>query len=472
MKRREFLRNTLTACTTSAMFSSMLGKLALAQSTNSPHQLLGSGYRALVCVFLYGGNDAFNMLVPRSNALYNTYATTRGNLALPQAQLLAINPTVTPSDGGQYGLHPRMTGLQSLFNSGKAALISNVGPLIRPTTKQDFDNGVSLPAQLFSHSDQQVLWQSPAANSAQRLGWGGKLADVFFASNTNQQLSMNVSLDGENVFQAGQSVSPYFLGAQGVEEIWPIDANDWNDRRRNTFNALQNATYAHPFERALANKVKRTREVTAALAAQLDTMPITNAPFTIFQQAWAAAGVNEVPWFGQQLRMVARMIALRAALGMQRQIFLVGLGGFDTHDTQLVDQDELLRDLSIGVKAFYDCMASTQIAAANDVTLFTASDFGRTLSSNRNGTDHGWGSHHLVVGGDVIGQRIYGTMPSLAATNNPDDAGWGQVIPTTSVDQYAATLSKWFGLSDTDRGLIFPNLGNFNSANLGFMAAS
>jgi uncharacterized protein (DUF1501 family) len=470
MKRREFLEKSLCGCVTSAAFASMMGKLSLAQAATP--RLLGDDYRALVCVFLYGGNDSFNMLVPRDATNHGRYTVARGELALPIGSILPITPTVAPSDGGQYGLHPRMGALKTLFDQGRAAFLPNVGPLLHPITKLEFEQGtVPVPAQLFSHSDQQVLWQTPSANGAVRRGWGGKLADIFHETNPNQTLSMNVSLDGENVFQAGDEVSPFFLGAWGVEDISPIGPGDWNSNRRAAFTALQNATYAHPFQRAYGDKMRRTREVTSQLRVALEGVPENNAPFNIFANAWAAQGVNDVPYFGQQLRMVARMIALRAQLGMQRQIFLVGLGGFDTHDDQLAAQDELLRDLSIGLKAFYDCMASPQLGVANQVTAFTASDFGRTLSINGDGTDHGWGGHHVVVGGGVNGTRFYGTMPSLLATNNPDDAGWGQMIPKTSVDQYAATLAKWYGLSDTDRATIFPNLGNFATPNLGFMQA-
>lgn len=474
MKRREFLEKTLMGCATSAAFASMLGKLSIAQAASLP-RLAGDDYRALVCIFLWGGNDSFNMLIPNDVTHWNQYSQARGALAIPRTganSVIGITPNTAPSDGGTYGFHPQMGAMRDLFAAGKAAVISNVGPLVHPITQAQYQNGsVPVPPQLFSHSDQQVLWQSPAANATVRRGWGGRLADMFHTMNTNQQLSMNISLDGENVFQAGDDVSPYFLGAWGVEEIGPIAPGDWNNARRNAFMALQQASMGHPFQRAFGDKVVRTRAVTSQLSTALESVPETSAPFNLFAQRWAEAGVNEVPYFGQQLRMVARMIKLQAQLGMTRQIFLVGLGGFDTHDDQLAAQNELLRDLSIGMKAFHDCMASPQINLANQVTQFTASDFGRTLSINGDGTDHGWGSHHLVVGGSVIGKNIYGAMPSLLADNNPQDAGWGQIIPSLSVDQYAATLARWYGLQDSDRSTVFPNIGNFATPNLGFMQA-
>lgn len=468
--RREFVRNALCATASSALFPAMLGKLSLAQAAITPGTsvLQGTGYRALVCLYLYGGNDAFNMMVPRDAAHYATYAATRSALALPAAGLLPITPTVAPADGAQYGLHPRMGALRDVFESGKAAIVANVGPLLYPITRAQFEAGsVPTPAQLYSHSDQQLFWQTPRADTSERTGWGGKLADLFFASNANPILSMNISLDGENVYQAGVQVSPYFMSAGGAETIWPIEG-EWAARRRAAFDALYARNYAHPFERAVVQKMGRTRAVSAQLEDALAAVPADTAPFNRFDQAWAALSpAREVPWFARQLQMVARLLAVRGTLEMSRQIFFVGMGGFDTHATQLVDHGELMEDLALALKTFHQ--VTTDLAIADRVTTFTASEFGRSLTRNEDGTDHGWGSHHLVVGGSVNGRRIYGRPPSLLADNNPDDTGYGQVIPTTSVEQYAATIAKWYGLSDTDRATVFPNLSRFASADLGFM---
>ena len=470
--RRLFLRNALCATASSAAFGSMYGKLSLAHAATVPHLLLGSDYRALVCIYLSGGNDSFNMLVPRDTPHYNTYAATRGALALPQAELLAINPTVAPSDGAQYGLHPRMGGLRDLFESGRAAIVANTGPLLYPTTKAQYQNeSVPVPAQLASHSDQEVLWQLPQAEaSGARLGWGGKLADIFFANNGNPNLSMNISLGGENVFQAGAQVSPYFMSRYGVDSIWPIENPG---TRRAAFDALMAQSHAHAFERTYVTKLQRARLVSAEVGAALDTMPANQAPFNAFDTAWTnLPAPRATPDIGRELQMIARMIALRGTLQMTRQIFFVDIGGFDTHGTQLVDHAELMEDLSVALKTFHDVMASAQMNLANKVTTFTASEFGRSLFINGDGTDHAWGAHHIVVGGGVNGRRIYGTMPSLLGDSdvNPDDTGYGQIIPTTAVDQYAATLARWYGLADTDRALMFPNLSRFAASNLGFMA--
>ncbi|MCC6297087.1 MAG: DUF1501 domain-containing protein, partial [Pseudomonadales bacterium] len=344
------------------------------------------------------------------------------------------------------------------------------------------------PAQLFSHSDQSVLWQTPRADTSARIGWGGRLADIFNASNPNQVLSMNVSLDGDNVFQAGVAVAPYFMSSGGVEQIWPVQTaaancgptGDWNRRRCQSFQALLDQPQAHPFERAYVGKVRATMATSAQVAAAIAAHPANDVLFRPFWDAhglpWNPSDLAELPRLAAQLLMVARVIRARGTLQMQRQLFFAGIGGFDTHDNQLDDQPALLRDLSQSIKAFHDVLGNAAMGVANDVTTFTASEFGRTLTNNGDGTDHGWGGHHLVVGGAVNGGRIYGRMPSLAASNNPDDAGWGQVIPTLSVDQYAATLAKWYGLSDLDRDTIFPNLIHMTGAipaisgpNLGFM---
>jgi uncharacterized protein (DUF1501 family) len=489
LDRREFLHRALKTTAASAAFGSMLGKLELAQA--AVPRLLGNDYRALVCIYLHGGNDCFNMLVPRDGG-YSQYSARRGGLAVPQGQLLAINPSVAPQGGGQYGLHPVMTGTQQMFEAGRCAIVANVGPLVRPVNKASYQQpGTRLPAQLFSHSDQSVLWLTPRADATERTGWGGRLADVFFNSNPNQVLSMNVSLDGDNVFQTGVQVSPYFMSSQGVELISHINTGaancvdggqGWNRRRCLAFNALANQTQAHPFERAFADKTRRTLQTSEQVGAALASVPANDPLFRPFWDAfglpWNPSNLAALPRLAAQLLMIARVMRARDTLQMNRQLFYAGLGGFDTHDRQLQDHPDLLRQISQSVLAFYQVLDNAAMGLGSSVTTFTASEFGRTLSINGDGTDHGWGGHHLVFGGAVNGRRIYGRMPSLAASaSNPDDAGWGQVIPTLSADQYAATLARWYGLSDADRSTIFPNLQfmtgsllSIEGPNLGFMA--
>ncbi len=295
MKRRDFLRQTLCAAAGSAAFGSLYSKLALAQDASLPtRRLLGTDYRALVCLYLYGGNDCFNMVIPR-DAGYSTYAATRSSLAIAQAQLLPLNPTSPPVGGGLYGLHPAMTGAQQMFNAGNAAIVANVGPLVRPVNKALYQlPGTLLPAQLYSHSDQSVQWQTPRADATNRIGWGGRLADIFAASNPNQVLSMNVSLDGDNVFQAGNSVSPYFMAPGGVEQIDLVNTegancngpNNWNRRRCLTFNALLNQSYGHPFERAYVTKTRRAMDTSAQVAAAITLYPQSDVVFRPFWDAF------------------------------------------------------------------------------------------------------------------------------------------------------------------------------------------
>ena len=456
MKRRDFIQRALCATASSAMFTSFAGKLSLAHAAaTSGRQLLGGDYRALVCVYLYGGNDGFNMLVPRSTAEYNQYATSRGALALPSSSLLSLNPSVAPIGGASFGMNPAMPLLRGLFNQTQSplAIATNVGPLLYPITKAEYEaETVPVPKQLFSHSDQNVTWLQTQADAIDRRGWGGRLADMFHASNTNQQLSMNISIDGENVFQAGDDVVPYFVGEDGAKGIDAVPL--WRPDRRAAFIALRDAAHGNALQRQYASVVRRSMDNQVMVTDALDG---ESALATTFPDTG----------LGRQLHMVARLINVRASLQMQRQIFYVGLGGFDTHDNQLADQADQLAELDSALAAFH--AATVEMSVANSVTTFSASEFGRTTSVNGDGTDHGWGSHHLIMGGAVNGRRIYGTPPNLTV-EGPDDAGWGQVIPTTSVDQYAATIARWYGVPPGDMSTVFPNIGRFASADLGFMS--
>ncbi len=460
MKRRDFIQRALCATAGSALFTSFAGKLSIAHAAAlAGDRLLGNDYRALVCVYLYGGNDAFNMLVPRSGAQYAQYAAARAGLALPAASLLALNPSVAPSDGGSYGFASAMPRLAALFNQPQSplAIAANVGPLLYPITKAQYQaESVPVPAQLFSHSDQSVVWQQPAADLQVRRGWGGRLADIFYATNPNPDLSMNISVDGENVFQAGNTVVPYFVGQNGAETIPFVNEDSWNANRRAAFVALRDAAHGHAMQRQYAAVMRRSMANGSDINLALDggTTLATAFPDT---------------HLGRQLRMVARLVNVRSSLQMQRQIFFVGLGGFDTHDNQLDDHNDRLGELDAALAAFH--AATVEMNLADAITTFTASEFGRTASINGDGTDHGWGGHHLILGGAVNGRRIYGTMPNLTI-GGPDDADWGQIIPTTAVDQYAATLSRWYGVATGDLSSVFPNIGRFATADLGFMAPS
>ena len=442
--RRKFLK--LGAAT--AAFSACPG-VAFSQGigTSAPFP----DYKALVCVFLFGGNDSFNMVVPRSTGEYDVYADSRQNLAIDQSSLLAINPV--NFDGAQYGLHPSMAGMQSLFESGKMAIVSNVGPLIEPATKdQVLNKSVLLPPQLFSHNDQQDQWQSLKGRSLSNTGWAGRVADLIRTNVVDQQMATNSSLFGNVLFQSADDTIAYVMGATGPVQFAGFEGNPLAAEQRLAFENIINASYSSIYERGFAAIQQR-----AVAASDL----VSNA----------IAGANVTTPFpatelGTQLQTVARLIDVRERLDMQRQVFFVAAGGFDSHDNQNQNQPGLLGGISDAMAAFYD--ATVEIGAADMVTTFTQSDFGRTLTSNGDGTDHAWGGNHLIMGDAVNGGDMYGTFP-LLEIGGADDVTGGRMIPTTSADQYAATLAKWFGIPDAELNIVAPNIDNFAARDLGFM---
>lgn len=411
-------------------------------------------YRALVCVFLFGGNDAFNMVVPRSQAEYDVYAASRQNLAIDRDVLLPISP-LTP-DGAEYGLHPRLTALKPLFDAGELAIVANTGPLVEPITRDQFlAKAVPVPPQLFSHNDQQDQWQTARGMMELRTGWAGRTADLLGPRVASQMLPLNISLAGTTVFQIGADGAPYAISENGAPNFVVLtdpQAGLYAERRA-MFERLLALGYPSPI----------TRSLTAVQQRSLDLADIANAALANAQPITTAFPASSL---AGQLEAVARLISVRDRLQMQRQVFLVAAGGFDTHDNQNQLQPDLLGDVSDSMAAFH--AALTELGVAQDVVTFTQSDFGRTLTSNGDGTDHGWGAHQLVLGGSVAGREIYGTMPRLEI-GGPDDATGGRIIPTQSVDQYAATLLGWFGLADSELDLVLPNLGNFAERNLGFV---
>lgn len=422
-------------------------------------------YKALVCVFMFGGNDSWNMVVPTSTAEYNAYYASRGggtasSLAIDQSALLPINLSVADPNGWTYGFHPGMAGMQQLFNSGQCAIVANVGPLIQPTTKTQYQQSVQLPPQLFSHNDQQDQWHSLRGKGLLKSGWAGRVADVLASQLGTQQLALNVSLAGQSLFQAGEVATPYVMGSTGATTFAGFGASGVTLGRRQAFEAIANASYPDVYERGFAAVQKRAVQY----ADQVNSAINTNSyNFT----ALPDTGVTLSP-LQTQLRTVAKMIYKRSTLSMSRQIFFVSTGGFDSHDNQNTDQPGLLGNISSSLKAFYDAL--TEIGMQGAVTTFTHSDFGRTLTSNGDGSDHAWGGVQLVVGGAVLGRRIYGQYPLLQiGTSNPLDVGGGRFIPTTSADQYAATLARWFGVGDTQLVQVAPNINNFVTRDLGFL---
>lgn len=480
LSRRKFVGACCAAVGATGMLSA-LAQLrligAVASSSNGPviaAEAAGSvapDFKALVCLFLAGGNDANNLIVPSDNATYAAYAQGRGALALPQDALLSISPAT--SDGRSWGLHPALGtnpdgsaggGIKGLFDQGRVAILANVGTLSYPLTQALYNSRPDLhPYQLFSHADQQVEWQSSIADKPFTTGWGGRLADLTNAFNTNNRISMAITLNGQNSFQVGKTVSQYAVGTGGAISLTGSSSNAATTPgiRTAALNDALAAQNANLFETAFGGLTANAINNSGLLAAAISG----TSPFASYFTGLTSN-------LSQQLHMIARLVNAQSKLGLKRQIFFARVGGWDLHDHQVTlgstvngAHASLLRDVSQSVTAFYNAISS--IGAQNQVTTFTASDFGRTYNTNGDGSDHGWGSHHMIVGGAVRGD-LYGRMPTFAI-NGPDDTGRGRWIPTTSVDEYSATLAKWFGVSATDMPVVLPNLSRFASADLGFL---
>ncbi len=463
ISRREFIGQAACSGLGFTGLLSTIGTLRLFNATVSAQGAPpGDTSKIIVCLFLYGGNDANNMLVPRDISAYNDYARDRGILALSRESLLSLN--IPNDDGREFGLHPAMAPLQSLFNNQKMAIVCNVGTLVAPITKAEYlSGGAAIPPYLFSHNDQQVQWQTSVPDSPRKTGWGGRMADLLQTLNSGSQVSMNISIAGANFFQVGDEVIQYHVTPQGSIGLSQYDAN-WTPVREGyqAMNQMLGRSYGHVFEQEYANIINRavandTLLKTALAGVQDHTNTFANSTLP-------TGGLNPV---ANQLRMILRLIEARQSLGMQRQIFFAALGGFDTHDAQLEDHDALLSQLSNAITDFYNGTAGLGIS--EQVTLFTASDFNRTYNSNGKGSDHAWGGHHVVVGGAVNGGQLYGEMP-LLQIQGPNDTGTrGSWIPNVSTDEMAATLARWFGVSNTDMPLVLPNIDRFARPDLGFM---
>lgn len=458
MKRRTFLKQLGIGAAGVGAWSD-LTRIAAAASLGSAAAIpnaAGEDYRALVCLFMFGGNDGNNTVIPTSATEYQQYATGRtGALALAQGTLLPVSVQNTP--GRTFALHPSMAGLQALFNQGKAAIVANAGPLLAPTTRASFQaRSVPIPPDLYSHSDQQAQWQSSISDGSPRSGWGGRLGDLMKAANGASQSSTLISVSGNNLFEVGTTLSSFKVSPGnhfGFDFYQGPTATDPLSRAITSLLAMPGANL---LEDAWKDVIARAMENQRVLASALAAVP----PFTT---AFPNSGI------GSQMQMVARLVAVRQALGLKRQVFFASLGGFDTHgDGQLGDQGQLLGEVSAALSALYS--ATVELGCADLVTSFTASDFNRTFPSNGKGSDHAWGNHHFVVGGAVRGANMYGTFPTLVK-GGPDDTGSGGLwIPSVAVDQYSATLASWFGVNAADMGVIFPNLTRFALPNLGFMA--
>ncbi len=451
--RREFLKRTSAV---SLVGSAAPWALNLAAIGEAAAQSAGD-YKALVCVFFYGGNDHGNTLVPFDAATHASYAALRGGLATPLSALgaTALAPGIALPNGRQYALAPELAALKPVFDAGRLGVLLNVGPLVVPTSKAQYAaRSVPLPPKLFSHNDQQSVWQASNPEGA-LSGWGGRIGDLFAAGN-GQSVFTAVSVAGNAVYLSGRSAVQYQVTSNGSVPINGIGSTLYGSSA--AAQALRSLISATPgnnlFEREHARVVQRSIDANVTLGAAL----AGNAPLATPFPATPLAG---------QLAMVARMIAARNPLGARRQVFFVSLGGFDTHDNLATDHPALLAQVGPALAAFD--AATIELGVSSQVTTFTASDFGRTLSSNGDGSDHGWGSFHFAFGGAVRGQRFFGQAP-LPGNDGPDDVGQGRMLPTMAVDQLASTLATWMGVSNTDLASVVPGIGNFGTRDIGLFA--
>jgi uncharacterized protein (DUF1501 family) len=469
--RRQFLRTasfaSMAGVSASPFLMGLNSMAAMAQSNTSPD------YKALVCVFLQGGNDGHGTVIATDPDSYSAFTQARSGapgLAYPLTDLLPIT-LQTPQSGRTFALNPYLTGVQNLFNAGRAAIVANTGTLIVPATKTQVNaNSVPLPDSLFSHFDQTAAWQSVASNlgSGEHVGWGGAVADLIESMNMNSNSMFTcISTSGIALFLSGQSSFQLNCTPAGPIPISGLAQPLFgNSAGTSALNSILSAEEANLFAKEYEVVIQRSIQAQATLASSMLPAGASGVPNPTQFLDPTTQKLMDNP-LAASLQTVARIIGGRAGLGVTRQIFYVQLGSFDTHNNQAQLHATLLTQLGEAFEYFDGLM--TSMGLGNQVTTFTASDFGRTLTSNSNGTDHGWGSHHFVVGGAVQGQNMYGQYPVIGV-NQANDLGAGRLIPTTSVDQYAGTLAKWFGLSDGQIRTVLPNFGNFGSSPyLGFM---
>jgi uncharacterized protein (DUF1501 family) len=415
-----------------------------------------SDYKALVCVFLFGGNDSNNTVIPYDNyGSYSAVRTSASNINIPQDQLLQISP---PSAGAKFGLHPNLGPLQTLFTDGKLAVIVNAGPLLAPLTKAQYQAGINRPLNLFSHSDQQNEWQGLIDGTAIRTGWGGRVGDKINVVNQGAVVPTIVSVAGGTLITQGINVGPFVLPASGGVLLAGTGTDPISQARINGVHQMLSSVSTNNIINDAAAELSSAVTTGDAISPVLaTTSPIITAAFN---------GLNT--GIALQLKQIARVIEARSMFGAKRQFFFASLGGFDTHGDELNVQGGLLAQLAPALKAFYD--ATVGLGVVDKITSFTHSDFSRTFIANSTrGTDHAWGAHHFVIGGAVRGGDFYGTFPDLSVRGANDSGTNGAWLPTISVDQIGATLATWFGVSSTDLDYVFPNLSRFSTANLGFL---
>jgi uncharacterized protein (DUF1501 family) len=485
LSRRQFIRRAACAAVGTVAMTSTIRDLRFMNAAVAQSAI--NDYKAMVCIFLLGGNDSNNMIIPTLQSDYNNYASIRTPvLAIPQSAILPV--TSLNSNGQTFGLHPSCPELQTLFGEGKLAFMFNTGTLVYPLTRAQYLSGSpAAPPQLFSHADQETQWQTSIPDQPPLTGWGGRCADLLSSVQPSAPISMMVTLAGANTFEVGNIVSQYSVSTSGAIALQMPSRPSGGAQihRLPTLTNILSQPYPNLQSQAYASVAEQTINTSSLLnnAIQSTAGNYWTTPFPTKITA-PEGGTTFNSSLSPQLQMVARLIAAgstpvaQGGFGMKRQIFFVQVGGYDLHTSQtnystgdpsdvLVGaHTNLLAELSQSMNAFQRAME--QLGLSNNVTSFTASDFGRTFPSNGNGSDHGWGSHHLILGGAVNGQRTYGSFPILTV-NGPDDTSTGRWIPTTAIDQYFATLATWFGVDNSNLATVFPNLSRFASPNLGFI---
>lgn len=450
LSRRKFLGEASCATLGSTALLSTMLNLRLANRAAAETLPTGNDYKAVICLFLAGGNDSHNMLIPREVDEYAHYVSARGvatgdtgGLALTPEEVLEITD---PRSGRRFGVHNGLTELKGLYDTGDLAFLANVGTLVEPMTIQEYQSGSKKrPLGLFSHSDQQMHWQSSVPDQRSSIGWGGRMGDLLGALNDNTKISMNISLNGSNVFQSGNQVTEYAIGSNGSTAL---AAYDWDTNFRTATNSLLDQEYANLFKSTYANMTRNALEAHEEFSSAIDEAGDLTTEFP---------DTN----FGDRLKMIARTIKARGSLDMRRQCFFVENSGWDHHDDVLNNQNDMFPEVSQAVAAFWAAMG--ELGMQDDVLLFTASDFGRTLSSNGQGSDHAWAGNQFILGGGINGGRIYGNYPEDLRLGNPLDVDQnrGRLLPTTSVDEYFAELACWMGVSNGNLADVLPNIGRF-----------
>lgn len=444
VNRRDFIKNLGIASVGMGTAQNVITQLnTMLSSINNLHSIQTDDYKALVCVYLNGGADSFNMIVPTDDEAFNQYKITRSNLALEKNTLLDISPL---NSNQKLGLHPSMGNIKRIFDDGNLCFINNIGTLIRPVTKVEvYNESVPLPLGLFSHSDQTSQWHTAVSSSREINGWAGRVTEKMYAANTNQNISMNISLSGVNTFQSSSISTIYTINNNGAVNLNRYDNEYYYANSKNAIDKLLAHQYGDPFKDTYKLKMRNSIDANIEFQSAIEKVPPFQTQFTDEN-------------LSQTFKMIAQVISARKDLGFKRQIFFVDFGNWDNHDELLNNQSANLNILDNALGEFYNVLQ--EINALDKVVTFSMSEFGRTLTSNGNGTDHAWGGNVFSFGGAVMGQRCFGVYPDLTLDNDLD-LGTGILIPTTPTDLYFAELSSWLGIDHGDLTDIFPNLSAF-----------